>query len=120
MASAAGALLSMIIVVNARSVPIFALGVALGGLSFASIYPTMLAMAGNRFRSFAGTVFGILFGIGLTGGMVFPWSIGHLSQSLGFRAGMILPVAGAVMICALFVLIRSQVTSTVARSTPAD
>jgi fucose permease len=120
MASAAGALLSMIIVVSARSVPIFALGVALGGLSFASIYPTMLAIAGNRFRSFAGTVFGILFGIGLTGGMVFPWSIGHLSQSLGFRAGMILPVAGAVMICALFLLIRSQVTSTVARSTPAD
>jgi fucose permease len=93
----------------------FAVGVALGGLTFASIYPTMLAIAGNRFRSFAGTVFGILFGVGLSGGMVFPWSIGHLSQSRGFRAGMMLPAAGAAMICALLMVIRSRTRKEVNR-----
>lgn len=108
MASGAGALLSMVIVVSARSVAVLAVGVALGGLTFASIYPTMLAIAGNRFRSFAGTVFGILFGVGLAGGMLFPWSIGHLSQEFGFRAGMMMPVAGAVMIMALFLAIRGK------------
>ena len=106
MASVAGALLSMIIVARAPSIPIFVVGVALGGLTFASIYPTMLAIAGNRFHSFAGTVFSILFGIGLSGGMVFPWSIGHLSQARGFRAGMMLPMAGAAMICSLWMVIR--------------
>jgi fucose permease len=108
MASGVGTLLSTIIVVSAHSVPVFTVGVGLGGLTCASIYPTMLAMAGDRFRSFAGTVFGVLFGVGLSGGMVFPWSIGHLSHSVGVRAGMMMPVAGATMICLLFLLIRSR------------
>ena len=85
-----------------------ALGVALGGLACASIYPTMLAIAGDRYRSFAGTVFGVLFAVGLSGGMVFPWSIGHLSQSFGFRAGMAMPVLGAAMICLLLLVIRAR------------
>ena len=108
MLSAGGALLSMIIVVSARSVPVLAAGVALGGLTCASIYPTILAMAGNRFRSFAGTVFAVLFGIGLSGGMVFPVSIGHLSHWAGVRAGMMMPLAGAAVICLLFLVIRSR------------
>jgi fucose permease len=108
MFSGVGALLSTAIIATSTSVPALAAGVALGGLTFASIYPTMLAIAGDRYRSFAGTVFGVLFAIGLTGGMVFPWSIGHLSQSLGFRAGMAAPLLGGFMICALFLVIRAR------------
>lgn len=106
--SALGALASMAILVSARSILGLALGAALGGLTFASIYPTMLAMAGNHYRGFAGTVFGVLFAVGLSGGMVFPWSIGHLSHSVGFRAGMAMPLCGAVMICALLLVIRAR------------
>jgi fucose permease len=104
--SGAGALLSVILIVSAPSAAVLAAGVALGGLTFASIYPTILAMAGDRFRSFAGTVFAVLFGVGLTGGMAFPWSIGHVSDAVGLRAGMGVPVLGAVMICGLLVVIR--------------
>lgn len=88
--------------------PVLSLGVELGGLTFASIYPTILAIAGNRYRSFAGTVFGVLLAVGLSGGMVFPLSIGHLSQSAGFRAGMAMPAIGAALICALFLVIRRR------------
>jgi fucose permease len=106
--SALGALASMAILVCARSIPMLALAAALGGLTFASIYPTMLAIAGDRYRSFTGTVFGVLFAVGLSGGMVFPWSIGHLSQSVGVRAGMALPLCGAAIICLLFGVIRAR------------
>ena len=106
--SALGALAASVIVALAHSVPVLAVGVALGGLTCASIYPTMLAIAGDRYRTSAGTVFGVLFAVGLSGGMVFPWSIGHLSQSFGFRAGMVLPLVGAASICALFMVIRGR------------
>ncbi len=106
--SAVGALASALIIVSAPSITTLAVGIAMAGLTFASIYPTMLAMAGDRYRSFAGTVFGLLFAVGLIGGMLFPWAIGHLSQSSGIRAGMAAPVFGATMICVLFLLIRSK------------
>jgi fucose permease len=106
--SGAGALASTILIVSAPSAAVLAVGVGLAGLTFASIYPTMLAIAGNRFRTFAGTVFGVLFGVGLSGGMVFPWSIGHLSDTLGVRAGMAMPVLGAALICVLLLVVRGR------------
>jgi hypothetical protein len=40
--------------------------------------------------------------------MVFPWSIGHLSDTLGVRAGMAMPVLGAALICVLLLVIRGR------------
>ena len=76
-------------------------GAAIVGLSFASIYPTTLAMAADRYQRLAGTIFGLLFALGLIGGMLFPWAVGHLSGHYGLRAGMMLPLAGAAAIVAL-------------------
>lgn len=120
LASGVGALMATLIVAVAPSVLVLALGVALGGLACASIYPSMLAIAGDRYRSFSGTVFGALFAVGLSGGMVFPWSIGHLSQSFGFRAGMAMPVLGASMICVLLLVIRVRDARSAVTTTPAD
>ena len=58
-------------------------------------------MAGDRYSRFAGTLFGLLFSIALIGGMIVPWAIGRLSQQFGLRVGMLLPVAGALAICAI-------------------
>jgi fucose permease len=118
--SGVGALLATLIVAVAPSVPVLALGVALGGLACASIYPTILAIAGDRYRSFSGSVFGVLFAVGLSGGMVFPWSIGHLSQSFGFRAGMTMPLLGAAMICVLLLIIRARDARSALTTTPAN
>jgi fucose permease len=122
MASVAGALVSTAVIALATSVSVLAIGVGLAGLSFASIYPTVLALAGNRYRSFSGTIFGVLFTVGLCGGSTLPWLIGHLSQTFTMRAGMALLSFAAAMICVIFLAIRSREehASPVVSQSPAD
>ena len=71
------------------------------GVSFASIYPTILGQAGARFPEHSGTVFGLLFAIGLAGGMLLPWTAGHLAETFGLRIAFTLAVFAAA---AIFVL----------------
>ena len=77
------------------------LGVVVLGLSYAGIFPTALAIAGDEYRKMAGTVFGLLFAIALLGGMTFPWAVGEISEYAGVKMGMIVPVLGAVGILGL-------------------
>jgi FHS family glucose/mannose:H+ symporter-like MFS transporter len=76
-------------------------GAAVIGLSYAGIFPTTLAIAGDRYQKMAGTVFGLVFAIALVGGMSFPWAVGQISQAAGVRVGMVVPALGAVGICGL-------------------
>lgn len=108
LASAIGGFVSVAILLTAKSLPVLALGAGLTGLTFASIYPTVLALAGDRYQRYAATVFGILFTIGLSGGMFYPWAIGHVSQSQGLRAGIFVPLAGTVAITAILLIIRAK------------
>jgi len=84
-----------------RSLILLFAGTALIGLSYGPIFPTALAIAGDRYSQRAGTVFGLLFSIALIGGMTFPWAVGQVSQRVSVRAAMILPGLGAVGIIAL-------------------
>ena len=86
---------------SARSLVLLFAGTALIGLSYGPIFPTTLAIAGDRYAQRAGTVFGLLFSIALIGGMMFPWAVGQVSQRVSVRAAMILPGLGAVGIIAL-------------------
>src|SRR5262249_50261140 len=70
--------------------PLLLAGAVVTGISHAAIYPTTLAIAADRYQRLAGTIFGFLFATGLIGGMIFPFGIGHISQSFGIRAAMIL------------------------------
>lgn len=104
------ALISLIgctILLSAHSLPALMAGVVLIGLSYAPIFPTALAIAGDRYSN-TGTVFGLLFAIALIGGMAFPWAIGQVSQQFGVRTGMIVPLAGAVGICILAAVLTLQ------------
>jgi fucose permease len=102
--SGVGSVAGCAVLLLARSLEGMAVGVALLGLSFAAIYPTTLAIAGDRYQRFAGTLFGLLFSIGLTGGMIFPWAIGHLAERFGLRPTMWLPLGSATMICFLAII----------------
>ncbi len=92
----------IVLLAAASSLPLLAAGAWLTSLAFAAIYPTVLAIAGDRYHRFAGTVFGLLFSIGALGNMSFPWAVGHISQAAGVRLGMVVPLAGAigVSVCA--------------------
>ena len=68
-------------------------GIVVLGLSISSIFPTTLGVAGSRFQSYVGTVFGILFAVSLTGGMLVPAVFGPLAQAEGLRTALVIPIA---------------------------
>ncbi len=98
-ASGVGAVLGAMLLLANRSEIMLVSGVLVLGFSYAGVFPTVLAIAGDNYRKLAGTVFGLLFGIALLGGMSFPWLVGHVSQGWGVRYGMTVPLAGATAIC---------------------
>jgi fucose permease len=98
--SGLGALAGASILLMSRMEGLLVAGVLLIGLSYAGIFPTALAIAGDAYRKMTGTVFGLLFAIALLGGMSFPWAVGQISQRLGVRYGMVVPLTGAAGICA--------------------
>jgi MFS transporter, FHS family, glucose/mannose:H+ symporter len=99
--SGLGALVGAAVLLTSRLKGMLVAGELLIGLSYAGVFPTALAIAGDTYRKMTGTVFGLLFGIALVGGMSFPWAVGQISQELGVRYGMVVPLAGAAGICVL-------------------
>jgi len=89
------------VLLSARSLILLFVGTAFIGLSYGPVFPTTLAMAGDRYTQRAGTVFGLLFSIALIGGMMFPWTVGQISQAAGVRSGMVVPGLGAIGIVGL-------------------
>ena len=89
------------VLISARSLILLFTGTALIGLSYGPIFPTTLAIAGDRYTQQAGTVFGLLFSVALIGGMTFPWAVGQVSQQIGVRSGMVVPGLGAIVIVGL-------------------
>lgn len=106
--SGIGSAIGCAVLLASPSIPLMATGAIIAGWSHAAVYPTTLAMAADRYQRLAGTIFGLLFAVGLIGGMLFPWAIGHLSQAFGLRSGMLLPLFGAIGIVILVTVIRAR------------
>jgi fucose permease len=106
MASAVGAFAGAWILIASQSTLMLMVGAIVLGLSYAGIFPTVLAIAGDAYQKMAGTVFGLLFAIALVGGMTFPWLVGRLADALNVRAGMMVPLFGALVICLMTLMIR--------------
>ena len=98
LAGGIGSIIGVSILLMSHSIALVAIGAIVVGFSFATIYPTELAIAADRYQRQAGTIFGLLIAIGLIGGMGFPWIIGHLSERFSLRTGMIMPLIGAIVI----------------------
>ncbi len=108
-ASGALAALATGLLLAAETPPAAAAAAVLIGFSYAAIYPTTLAMAGNCFPRFAGTMFSVLFSIALIGGMSAPWAAGHLAEAFGLRAGLALPLLGAAGVTVMALVIWRRV-----------
>jgi MFS transporter, FHS family, glucose/mannose:H+ symporter len=99
--SAVGSVIGTVTLLASHTIAGMATGVVITGLSFAAIYPTVLALAGDRYQRFAGTVFGALFAIALVGGFIAPSAVGVIGHKVGVHAGIIVPVIGTVMVTLL-------------------
>jgi MFS transporter, FHS family, glucose/mannose:H+ symporter len=95
----------VVLLAAAGWLPGLAAGALVTSLGFSAIFPTVLAIAGDRYHRFAGTVFGLLFTIGNVGSVLFPWALGHISQAFGVRLGMVVPLAGAIVVSALAIVV---------------
>jgi fucose permease len=85
---------------NSPALAIFA--VLLAGLAFAPIFPTIVGVTFAKFdSSLYGSIFGIIFAVGLLGGTFVPKIIGNLS--VGSTVQQSIPIA-AVMAGILFVI----------------
>jgi FHS family glucose/mannose:H+ symporter-like MFS transporter len=82
---ALGACMGAVLTALAASTAVAAVGVVVCGWSLAGIYPTALGIAGDRYRSHSGTVFGILFAVALSGGMILPWVAGQIGGATSLR-----------------------------------
>lgn len=80
--------------------PALIAGTAALGLGVSGVYPTALGLAGAAYPQQSGTVFGILFTFGLTGGMALPWLVGRTGAAAGIGAALLIP-AGAFLLIAL-------------------
>jgi FHS family glucose/mannose:H+ symporter-like MFS transporter len=99
--SAVGSVVGTGVLFISHSVAGMATGVVITGLSFAAIYPTILAIAGDRYQRFAGTVFGALFAIALVGGFLAPSAVGLVGSRVSVHAGTAVPLVGTLMVTVL-------------------
>jgi fucose permease len=99
--SAGVSVVGCLILLTAHSIVSFIAGAALIGLSYGPVFPTTLAIAGDRYAQRSGTAFGLLFSIALIGGMLLPWAVGQVAERLTVRMGMLVPALGALGITIL-------------------
>ncbi len=87
---------------------LISLGILVTALGFSAIFPTVLAIAGDRYQRFAGTVFGTLFAISLIGAFASPSIAGFVGQKTGIHMGTVVPLCGAVMVVLLTSVVVRQ------------
>lgn len=84
------------------------IGVLLVGAGFASVYPLVAERIGKRFPDYQPSFYSGIFCLGMTGGMLAPWSLGLFANLWGIRVAMILPVFGSVMVFLLVLAIWAE------------
>jgi fucose permease len=96
------AILAVIVLVKADGPGLAILSVLVIGLAFAPMFPTIVGVTFDKFeQNVYGSVFGIIFSIGLLGSMVLPKVVGYLSKGKTVQES--LPIA-AMIAGVLFVI----------------
>ena len=104
----AGAAAGCAVLATAHTPVQAAAGLLLAAFSYSGIFPTVLGIAGNHFPRQAGSVFGLLIGCALTGGISMPWLAGQAAASAGTRVVFVIAGASFALIAVLsMVLVRA-------------
>jgi FHS family glucose/mannose:H+ symporter-like MFS transporter len=101
-------LLASVVLPIAPNVPLALAALTLSGLGYAAVFPLVMAVAGERFPEFTGSVAGLLIAAASICGTAFPWLAGVLVQYADARAALAL----AVPACVVMVLIALMLART--------
>jgi fucose permease len=96
--AAMGAVIGLLILALAPSLPVAWVGIVVCGLSYAPVFPTTAGTASTYFSKLFGTVFGILMTLALLSGAVVPPAIGYVAKTTTVRTGIWLLVASALLL----------------------
>ncbi|RPJ37466.1 MAG: MFS transporter, partial [Planctomycetaceae bacterium] len=89
------AIVALLMLAKAQSPGLAILAILIIGLAYAPMFPTIVGVTFSKFGAGVyGSVFGIIFSIGLVGSMVLPKLIGHLSKDKPLQQS--LPIAAAI------------------------
>ncbi|TAM82231.1 MAG: MFS transporter [Acidobacteria bacterium] len=102
--SAAVAVTGAVVAYSSRELPVAVLGMIVIGLGLASIYPTALGVAGDRFPRQTGTVFGAIMAVSLVGGTAGPSICGALAAT-GLRNILWVPMISAAAVATFTILV---------------
>jgi len=91
------AIVAIGIMVTAETKKAGALGTILAGLSFGPIFPTIVGVTYGKSAA-SGSVFGLIFAIGLLGGVTVPYLIGRYSARLTIRKSLKIALGVAVLL----------------------
>jgi len=109
---AGAALLATVVILGmmkAKAVNLAWVLAALAGLFFAPCFPTIVGVTFSKFSpEIYGSVFGIIFAVGLLGGVIIPKAIGNLAKGSSVQKGLKLLVPACVVLIVL-ALILGQV-----------
>jgi FHS family glucose/mannose:H+ symporter-like MFS transporter len=105
--SAAVTVTGTMITFTSREFPIAVLGMGVIGLGLASIYPTALGIAGDRFPRQTGTVFGAIITVSTAGGTAGPSICGTLAAT-GLRNILWVPMIAALAVATLTILVTHE------------
>lgn len=100
------AILSIGLMIVAKNPAMGIVAVILAGLSFAPIFPTIIGVTFNKFESgLYGSIFGIVFAVGLLGGTFVPKIIGNLSTESTVQQSLLvaLIIAIVLLVISLFI-----------------
>lgn len=117
MALVAMAAILVMVLTQAPAVAIVA--VVLTGLVFAPIFPTIVGVTFAKFEpTFYGSIFGIIFAVGLLGGTFVPQIVGSLSVGATIQQSLLIvfAMAAALFVIALFLGSGSRTAGTVAKT----
>ncbi len=105
---AVGAVISISIMVTARSPGMGIFGTILTGLAFGPCFPTLVGVTFTKTAAIplgiAGSVFGLIFAIGLAGATLLPMAIGKYSAQLSIRQSLKIAIgvaAGLIVVSAI-------------------
>lgn len=100
--------LGVAILLMAKTMTPVVIGASLAGLGFSSVYPINVSLLSHWFGEATTQLSGLIFAIGNLGAAVMPLVVGAVSKKASLRAGLVVPLCGALSILLFYLTQRRE------------